>query len=95
MNNPALPYGLGCELRFRGFEGRGSDAKKFLALFPCNPLISLISDERIQGNPRKSNGQKAGIFVPRLPSAKKIQIDRISVQFAADASSRLIDILER
>ena len=43
-----------------GLRRPGSDAKKFLALFPHNPLISHVSDERIQGNPRKSNGQNWG-----------------------------------
>jgi hypothetical protein len=35
--------------------------RKILApFFPRNPLISLDSDERIQGNPRKSNSHKLG-----------------------------------
>ena len=34
----------------------GSDVKNFCPLFPRNPLISLDSDERIQGNPSESNG---------------------------------------
>ena len=29
MNNPALPNGLGCELRFRGFEGQEATRKNF------------------------------------------------------------------
>ena len=32
--------------------------KNFLAKIPRNPLISPDSDERIQGNPRKSNRSK-------------------------------------
>jgi hypothetical protein len=39
--------------------------KNFLAKIPCNPLISLISDERIQGNPRKGgtgSGPPLGIW---------------------------------
>jgi len=40
---------------------RGESApKNFLRDYPCNPLISLISHERIQGNPRKSNAQNLG-----------------------------------
>ena len=31
-----------------------SNNEKFFAIFPCNPLKSLIRDEKIQGNPRKS-----------------------------------------
>src|ERR1700733_9077613 len=37
-------------------------ARNFLsAKKPRNPLKSLDSDERIQGNPRKSNAQKRGL----------------------------------
>jgi hypothetical protein len=44
----------GASLRRGQRKGEG-DGKKFLRFFPCNPLISLDSDERIQGNPNKSN----------------------------------------
>jgi hypothetical protein len=37
------------------FERPGSAEKKFLAKIQRNPLIGLVSDERIQGNPNKSN----------------------------------------
>ena len=37
------------------FDATKSDTKIFSRLYPRNPLISLVSDERIQGNPRKSN----------------------------------------
>jgi hypothetical protein len=40
-------------------QGR-SAAKIFSALYPCNPLISLNPDERIQGNPSFSNGHWRG-----------------------------------
>ena len=40
--------------------GRNAHAKNFTAKIPRNSLISLDSDERIQGNPRKSNPQKRG-----------------------------------
>jgi hypothetical protein len=40
----------------------------FLAKDPRNPLISLDSDERIQGNPKKSNTKK-----PRFRSGKAIR----------------------
>jgi hypothetical protein len=43
--------------RLRDANGGGESAKKKLATkIPCNPLIRLVSDERIQGNPRKSKG---------------------------------------
>jgi hypothetical protein len=61
MDNPALRYGLDCVLPFRRLEPHGkSAAKSFCSIYPRNPLISLDSDERIQGNPRKSNPQDRG-----------------------------------
>ena len=36
-------------------NGAEEAAEKYRPIFPRNPLISLDSDERIQGNPRKSN----------------------------------------
>src|ERR1700688_1719826 len=46
------------------FPGRFRDdksaRKKLLLKISCNPLISLDSDERIQGNPRKSKPQNLG-----------------------------------
>src|ERR1700686_5539908 len=41
---------------------------------PCNPLISHDSDERIQGNPRKSNPKIGGFAAKR----QKTQIDRMT-----------------
>jgi hypothetical protein len=41
-------------------NARGRRAKIFFAKTPRNPLKSLDSDERIQGNPRESNPQKRG-----------------------------------
>jgi hypothetical protein len=39
----------------RRFRDEKSARKNLLLKISCNPLISLDSDERIQGNPRKSN----------------------------------------
>src|ERR1700733_13481783 len=40
----------------------GKALRKNLSRFmPCNPLISLDSDERIQGNPRESNTSERGV----------------------------------
>ena len=39
----------------RRFRDDKSARKNLLLKISCNPLISLDSDERIQGNPRKSN----------------------------------------
>ncbi len=44
----------------RVFRGDKSARKKFLRKIACNPLISLDSDERIQGNPSFSNPQNQG-----------------------------------
>src|ERR1700728_2010284 len=56
MNNPALPHGLDRRRPFRAPIATEKGASKIhLAKIPRNPLISLDSDERIQGNPRKSN----------------------------------------
>src|SRR5262249_11525025 len=38
-----------------------SQAKKFRRFNPSNPLKSLDSDERIQGNPRESNTRLRGL----------------------------------
>jgi hypothetical protein len=57
MNASALPHSLAGGLPFRRFERPGGKrvTKIFSAKIPRNPLISLDSDERIQGNPRKNN----------------------------------------
>jgi hypothetical protein len=59
MNNSALPYGLDRRSRC-GATGKGG-RKIFRTKTPHNPLKSLDSDERIQGNPRKSKAQKRGL----------------------------------
>ena len=47
----------------RRFRRHGKTAReKISPVFPRNPLISLISNERIQGNPRKSNTLKRGFL---------------------------------
>jgi hypothetical protein len=46
--------------RGASMQGR-SAAKIFSALYPCNPLISLVLVERIQGNPSFSNGHWRGV----------------------------------
>jgi hypothetical protein len=42
----------------RGSRQGGRGREKFLRKIPRNPLISLDSDERIQGNPSLSNPDK-------------------------------------
>jgi hypothetical protein len=58
MNDPALPHGLGRWLRYCTSQRRERAAEILVAKIPRNPLKSLDSDERIQGNPRKSNSGK-------------------------------------
>src|SRR3984957_21271625 len=43
------------------FRGDKSGGKKPSRFYPRNPLKSLDSDERIQGNPRNSNPQNRGL----------------------------------
>src|ERR1700722_4217973 len=75
MNNSALPYGLDRRSR-RGAMGKGG--RKILpAKTPRNPLKSLDSDERIQGNPRKSKAQKRDLQTetrraPRKPKRRRL-----------------------
>ena len=52
--------------------GKGG-RKIFPAKTTRNPLISLDSDERIQGNPSFSNPQKRGFPTPKWRGAKKTQ----------------------
>jgi hypothetical protein len=54
--------------------------KYFLALFARNPLKSLDSDERIQGNPRKSNPQKWGRLRRNRDGPRKPKTDRPRTQ---------------
>jgi hypothetical protein len=61
MDNPSLPHAESWEPPFRRlFRDDKSARKKLIRKISCNPLISLDSDERIQGNPRKSNPQNLG-----------------------------------
>jgi hypothetical protein len=50
MSNPALPQAKNRH-RSGAANGTKSTDKNFCALYPRNSLISLDSDERIQGNP--------------------------------------------
>ncbi len=63
--------------RFRrsGAARRGTRACEFFSRrIPCNPLISLDSDERIQGNPSFSNPRFCGSPRRKRPGAKETQI---------------------
>jgi hypothetical protein len=70
MNNPALPNGLDLKRPFR-LLGRAGGHEKIFAENPVNPLISLDSHERIQGNPSFSNPQKLGFSPPNGEAPRK------------------------
>src|ERR1700722_7848143 len=83
MDNPALPPDLDYRRRSGLFEGRqGAETRRnFRVRFmPCNPLISLDSDERIQGNPRKSNSHFMLVSERNSHAPRKLKrIDRTNV----------------
>jgi len=54
-----------------GFSREPGLAKNFPPKIPRNPLISLDSDERIQGNPRESNSQSARVSRDKGDEARK------------------------
>jgi hypothetical protein len=61
MDNSALTHGLDRVLRSGGADAMDKRLTKNLwSVYATNPLISLDSDERIQGNPRKSNPLNLG-----------------------------------
>jgi hypothetical protein len=68
MNNPALPASTAAR---SGYSGEPGVAKKFSTKIARNPLISLDSDERIQGNPSFSNPQKLGFSPPNGEAPRK------------------------
>jgi hypothetical protein len=61
MNDPALPHGSIVESRSGASVSTEKGGEKFSPLKPRNPLKSLDSHERIQGNPRESKAQKRGL----------------------------------
>ena len=72
MSNRSLPPGLDRGLPVPALERKGTGAqKKLLPENPCNPLISLDSDERIQGNPRKSNSGERRLSQPNSEAPRK------------------------
>jgi hypothetical protein len=68
MNNPRFRMAATAVCSVQRRENR---KEKISALFPRNPLISLDSDERIQGNPIAGNWGFRG----ETAWAKKIQIN--------------------
>ena len=62
---------LGARVSAQTPPARKAPRKNFSAKIPRNPLISLDSDERIQGNPRKSNTRKGGFSQPNRQGPRK------------------------
>src|SRR5580704_19557888 len=61
MSNPGLPYDHDPPAPPPGLRTSDKTTRKNFPLkILCNLLISLDSDEEIQGNPRKSNPDKRG-----------------------------------
>jgi len=65
-------------------EGR---MKNFLAKIPRNPLISPVSDERIQGNPRKSNRSKQRFLKGKGQSPRKTKLPGFATLWLNNPSS--------
>jgi hypothetical protein len=78
MDNFAPPPGPDGQPRFNGEEREES----FSAKIPCNPLISLVLHERIQGNPNKSNAYNLG-FQSETASGRDNPSGTIGAHFAA------------
>jgi hypothetical protein len=65
-------------------QGAAALEKILLQFIPNNPLISLDSDERIQGNPTR----KSLAFIAKLKGCKKTQISLRSRREAAHLHRR-------
>jgi hypothetical protein len=82
MNNSARPHGP----RPQAFRSGGSAAAEkaarniLPAKIPRNPLKSLDSDERIQGNPSFSNPQNRGYLQRNGQEPRKPKRDRLDSQ---------------
>jgi hypothetical protein len=57
---PLAPPISGLTLRLESAKKEKAEGKNSSVSIQRNPLITLVSDERIQGNPRKSNVQNLG-----------------------------------
>jgi hypothetical protein len=79
MNNSALPHGLAAGSRRGASRRQGKRRAKILAAkIQRNPLISLDSDERIQGNPRKSNSDPRGFSRPNGGGTRKPKLTAVA-----------------
>ena len=80
---PRFPIASRAAFRSAASKAQGAEGpmKNFSAKIPCNPLISLDSDEKIQGNPRKSNPLNRGFskqnsHAPRHPKRPAVREGR-------------------
>ena len=80
MGDPAIPkVSTGSA---EGLSARAGTLEKRLRKFPRNPLISLDSDERIQGNPRESNRQNRGFSQQNGANQEKPNRSRLLTKLA-------------
>jgi hypothetical protein len=78
-DDSAIPHGLTARSVPAALHARGKSTRKNLpSFFPRNPLISRDSDERIQGNPRKSNPHNRGYSERNSQEPRKSKRDRLS-----------------
>src|ERR1700760_1392434 len=76
MSNSALPRGKTLGSRSSLADAKEGERKNFSQKNPRNSLISLVSRERIQGNPRKSNTRNPGFSQRNGNEPRKTKPDR-------------------
>jgi hypothetical protein len=78
MTDPALSHVKIARSRLRASSvGEKPRSKNIPTKIACNPLISHDSDERIQGNPRKSNSHYRGSSPPNGDGPRKPKRARV------------------
>jgi hypothetical protein len=70
-------------------------AKNVSPFMPRNPLISLVSHERIQGNPRKSNPHNQGFSERKGHEPRKSKSSRSEAVCRPSAATKPIDAIRR
>src|ERR1700733_5231128 len=95
MTNSALLHAkpLGAHSADTPPKARGR-ANFFPARISCNPLISLVSDERIQGNPSFSNSQEPWVSRPKghVPRKSKRAFRPKETRARPDASRLRLEV---
>src|ERR1700760_3073760 len=85
MSNSALPRGKTLGSRSSLADAKEGERKNFSQKNPRNSLISLVSRERIQGNPRKSNTRNPGFSQRNGNEPRKTKPDRPTATAASEA----------